>query len=76
MYFHIQAFLQAVFNDAEHKEEPLRPLSATEGTTGTVLSEKVPIHVNDFEPMRPLCATEDTSSTILGEHEIHANDCE
>ena len=44
----MQAFVQVVINDAEHKEEPPRPLSVTEGTTGTILSEEVPIHVNDL----------------------------
>ena len=32
----MQAFVQVVINDAEHKEEPPRPLSVTVGTTGTI----------------------------------------
>ena len=46
--FKIQAFVAVVINDAEHKKEPLRSLSVTEDTTGAILSEEVPIHVNDF----------------------------
>ena len=48
MYFHIQAFVQVVINDAEYKEEPLRPLSVTEGTTTTIFIEEGPIDVNDL----------------------------
>ena len=44
----MQAFVQVVINDAEREEEPPRPQCVTEGTTGTIFSEEVPIHVNDL----------------------------
>ena len=53
-----------MFNDAEHQEETLRPLSATKDSRRLLVSEQG-IHVNDCEIatvdyLSPLSATEGT----------------
>ena len=69
-----------MFNDAEHQEKTLKPLSATKDSRRHLVSEQG-MHVNDCEIatvdyLSPLSATEGTYSTILSEKEIHVNECE
>ncbi len=61
-----------MFNDAEHRDEPLRQLSSTEGTSSTILNDQeVNVCENiTFETMRPLSATKGNSNAILSEQEI------
>lgn len=61
-----------MFNDAEHQDEPLRPLSAAEGNSSTIFNDQeVNVCENiTVEMMRPLSATKGSSNAILSEQEI------